>query len=688
MARRIEVDIVAIQITSTRVFVPVSSNASVTATRAASTGAAIAPTVNAVVPAVARPFYTAEELLHDAGGIAADHNADMLIPAVSFRAILTASESNYLTNHHSLFLYYATPYDLVNAEVEDPLIHAQTHDNFSDPTHYRATMASLVSLYTINNMYLLFAPEWDNNPGNRLWATNRFLEAGGTNVPNGLTRQAAYDQWNHYYLANNHNGNNNHQQLGQILQVPLATRGYKTCSMNVYLQNVHYSYEQGVDMVIIERNNDDISGIVGGIAQIRGAGTQYGKNWGIDLSQSRTYGPHAGVTSYDSSNNLIGGWSNSCYRKHFYLSYFAGADLVFIEGIDYSGQVNINGRFYIPLANEIRSFNDFAMNRHTTRGVAHVPVAVMKDHISAWEPRYGQFSQQRAVWYLQMPANAGEHMMYNLWDLIYPNYSVWATSTSTTEPWGSGRWGEQFDVITERATAAAMGNYKAVILSNNTVMDATLQAKLATFAQNGGIVIINAKQLTGTAHESLTGVHLVGTAAAGAGTVTWDGSPTEVITESAFNYTTCTLVTATNLAHSGASTTQVARNVFGAGEVWTVMPDWMSNTANNVLLALGSKIIDVLIANNARAWITGVNHSDIDYCITKQAGASGAATVVCIANCSNSNANWTGTINFPGTATPVREWVTDTTPSFTTVGGNTQVSGAVLAGDVRVYAVG
>lgn len=690
----------AIQVIGTIVYAPLSSNALVSAVTAGATAMARVPTVTgSVVTQVARPFNTMEELLPDAGTIAGWHNSDMLISSVSFRAAVTTNERNYLVNHHAIFADYSIPADLVRATVFNDVTHAQIND-----PNYRTTMAGFVSQYGIANMYQLLGNEWDQDPPGSggqgiYWDQFRFNEAGSTSAPfhptSSMTRQQCYDQFFHFYLANNHAGapfgsDTYHHQLGQLLNLSYQTRGWKAMTMNVYVGNVHFAYEMGVNLVMVERNNDDISGLVGSLGIMRGAGSQYSSPWGIDMSQSRTWGPHGGnPTSYNTSGVLLTGWSNATYKRSFYLTYFGGADLLFLEGISYelNGSVNINGRLYIPLATEIRNFNDFALNRHPQRGVAHVPVAVMKDHITQWEPMYGQFSQGRSVWYRTLPANAGENMMFNLWNLIYPNYNQWGTSTTTTEPWGSGRWGEQFDVITERITSTPMSQYRAVIVSMNTVMDATLQAKFNTYVQAGGIVVINAKQLSGTGHESLTGVHIVGTAST-SGNMIWDVDGSIVANEPTFNYSTCTLGTATNLYHTGTNTTQVARNVLGAGEVWTVMPDYMSNPANNATLGIANRLIDVLVGQNAVAWITGGNHTDIDFCITVNGGTSGHATVVCIANTSNSNTNWTGTVNFPGTALPVREWVTDTTPASTQIGGNTQVTAAVLSGDVRVYAVG
>jgi hypothetical protein len=646
-------------------------------------------TVPSIPPLTARPFHVVQEYFHDAGTIATNETLDLQFDAASFKAVLTSLESNYLAAHHLVFVYFCLPHNLIRSSLGGGgAPYNQTLD-----VNYVTTMQGLATTYGIDKMFIMICPEWDNDPGNNGWAQNRFLEAGANDpdrpdLPGGLTRQQAYDQWNHFYLANNHGGNTNHHQLGQILSVAPETRGYKTQSNNVNAGTCFYSYEMGIDQVTLQRNNDDIGGLVGSIGFIRGAATQYGKTWGIDTSHSRTYGPLAGVTSY-SGSTLIAGWSAATYKRHYYLSYAIGSDVLMEEAADHmsGGTTNINGRNYTPFGVTLRDFCNCAIVRHPQRGIPHVPIAIMKDHISNLEPRFGQWNQGRGVWIQQMSANNGENMVHNLLDLLYPNYATASSSTTTAEPWGTGRWGEQFDFLTEKCSAAVMStNYRVVMLSTNATMDATLQTKLDTFVQGGGILVINAKQLTGTAHQTFTGVTVTGTAST-SGTVTWD-SDSSTTSNAAFNYTTVTLGTATVLAHSGASTPQVTKNVVGAGEVWTVLPDYMSNTSNNATLALATKLIQELITRFAVATISGGNHADIDYAITTQAGADGTATMVTIINTSPSNTTGTGVVSVPGSGTPVREWISDTTPSSSVSGGNVNITASVPANDVRVYAVG
>ena len=215
-------------------------------------------------------FHVVQEYFHDGGGKATDELTDLLFDAASFKAVLTSSENSLVAAHRPFFAYFAIPQELVRSAVLPS--YPQTLD-----ASYAATMAGLVSSYGIENMYLFAMPEWDNDPANNSWAQNRFSEAGvggsRPDLPTGLSRQQAYDQWMHFYLASNHDGNTNHHQLGQILSVPYQTRGYKTKANSVNAGSAFYAYDMGVDFVTLQRVNDDISGLVGGIALIpRGGG--------------------------------------------------------------------------------------------------------------------------------------------------------------------------------------------------------------------------------------------------------------------------------------------------------------------------------------------------------------------------------------------------------------------------------
>lgn len=213
-----------------------------------------------------------------------------------------------------------------------------------------------------------------------------------------------------------------------------------------------------------------------------------------------------------------------------------------------------------------------------------------------------------------------------------------------------------------------------------------MQAKLRAYAQAGGIVVINAKQLSGTAHESLTGVKLTGTAQA-SGTITWDADASTT-TEGTYKYSTVTRGTATVLAHSGTSTPQVTKNVVGAGEVWVTLPDYLSNSANNATLNLGAKVVGTLVGRFASATVasTGAN-TVIDYAVNDDTGSNRLGTAVTIINNDTAGRAWTGTITFAQGAGTVSEWIADTAVSCSTVAGKVTCNVSVPANDVKVFAL-
>ena len=85
----------------------------------------------------------------------------------------------------------------------------------------------------------------------------------------------------------------------------------------------------GADVGLLERGVDELGDVATGIAFMRGAGRQYDRPWGIDLSTWRTAADSA--TRFDAAGMLTGGWSPSYLRRHMYAAYMAGAHILQIE---------------------------------------------------------------------------------------------------------------------------------------------------------------------------------------------------------------------------------------------------------------------------------------------------------------------------------------------------------------------
>ena len=147
-------------------------------------------------------------------------------------------------------------------------------------------------------------------------------QSGGAWVPNGrpryasLTRAQAHARFTDYYLDQS-------PPLGAYLRRPRAERPCRLAAITDYSPNVFDAYEWGADVGLLERGVDELGDVATGIAFMRGAGRQYDRPWGIDLSTWRTAADSA--TRFDAGGTQTGGWSPSYLRRHMYAAYMAGA---------------------------------------------------------------------------------------------------------------------------------------------------------------------------------------------------------------------------------------------------------------------------------------------------------------------------------------------------------------------------
>lgn len=622
---------------------------------------------------VSKPFYLIQQIYHDGGSQASNGTFGGLFNAASFFAVLTPNEMTYLTSHHDAFFYNATPYDLVNAGYVKP------HYPQTDDTDYSATMKNLVSKYGFENIYQLAMPEWDNDPANQSWASNRFHEAGvaGTrpDIPTGLTRQQAYTQWMHFYGSQNHDGITDHQQLGAFVGQGAVARGWKVSTNNANGGTIPYALQLGVDLVTVQVQNDDISGIIGKIAMARGGATQYGKQWGIDLSHWRSWGPRSGATFY-SAGSLSKGWTDGMTRVHLFLSFGAGAQYIVSEPIQNPIEGSATGQHFNPTGLVFQQFMNYVTS-HPNRGTSFVPVAFVRDHNTFLEPPYGQWNQGRAVWYSQMGANAGEKMLYNLWSVAYPNANTWGSATDKSEPMGFARWGETIDLLTDSAGESVLSGYKVIVLSTFAIPSGVFLNSLMNYVNSGGTLIINANQLDNNdpAFKTLTGLTLDATTAT-ASAITWNEDATG-ITESLFRYNQATLAGAGIIAHTGTSTPIITVNNVGSGKVYTLLAQWGSNMGNTALLSSTTRLLDKLQGINAPARVNTIT-GECDYTIS----TLDSLTIVTVVNTGTST--WTGNIEWPkpaGTYT-VSEWVKNTTLSSSIYNDRIRVESSITSHQV------
>ena len=624
-------------------------------------------------------FTMISEMFGDAGSLAQSRFNQGLLTGATFHTVLTTSESQFLTGNTPAptFAYFAIP---AEASVSSCYPYSTDFNAGTLLTNYTHQLGSKVWRFGMG--------EFDQGGG--CWATGRPSMAG-------LSDSQAYDTWTSYYL--------NTKRLGPYLTQTTAQRGHKWMSLSSFAFSAQYAYDMGVDAELIERNEDEVTGMTPGLAMVRGAAFQHGgKDWGVDLSTWRYWSN--GPTVY-SNGRLVTGWSTSTFKRNYYIAYMGGANIIHNEAADYiTGAVS--GSALNPLGQSVQAFYNFAITRHPNRGTPFVPMALMQEHYSGLEPKFGEWMQGNSKWYWQNGYTLGDTMFANLLSVVYPNYNTWGTlpsgapkvlnadgsinvSASQTayqqalangadprpwEPFGNSAWGETFDIITNQASLAAMQRYKVIILSTGVAVSETLLTTLTQYVNQGGILMLNAKQMNANS-ETLVGIHLTGSNSS-ATSETWipDGS---TINESSYNYSLSTLTKAASIAQTSGNPI-VTRNKYGLGTVYVTMPNFMANAGNTAILNVGQKLINMLQTQFAVVTLSG---PPLEYLVNTDTGK----TIVTLVNTDITGATWNGTVSFPqpsGTYS-VQEWTSDTSVASSLQNGQVVANASVPAFDVRVY---
>jgi hypothetical protein len=516
-------------------------------------------------------------------------------------------------------------------------------------------------------------PEYDQVGG--WWADIR--------QTSGTTRPEAYASWRGAYA---------HQfpPLDQYLNLPQAARGAGFLSLNVYSFATHYSYDMGADMVVLERNNDEIGDIQTGIGFVRGAARQYDRPWGIDISTWRAASQSA--TEYDGDLKLIGGWSPSYMRRHLYLAYMSGADMILNEGSVWYNAGRLN-----PLGQTLQEVADFCLKRHPDIGKTVVPAALLIEFSHGFEPKFGRFSQSDYVWYWKIPYNNGDRMIHRLLEMFFPGY--WKSGTLPPnapqtpadyraalrrgadprpwEPMGESRWGDQLDILLSNASLAALKNYRVIILAGSITVDDALRQKLDAWVEQGGTLVITAGQIR-SVDETLAGVRRTGTMKKSS-TSLWspDGS---VMNERPYSYELITTTTATVVAVSGNGDPLITRNVSGAGEVLCSSAHYMVDDTGGSILSVGERMFTGIFGRVATATVSGP--FGIEY-VTNRSNSSVLLTLV-----NNTALSWEGSVSLSDSTkvNRVRDWIKDTDLPLVQSGGTPETRLTIAPYDIAIVA--
>lgn len=618
---------------------------------------------------------------------ATDFNIDMyfsqgLGTGVGLWPPLNNSTVQWLKNdQHGLMLNYIASTDILELKQVESQRFAPSMDNINVEKMKMIDLTKALG----NKVWWDIMPEWDSTD----YAIGRmeFPFCWKNQNKPVRTRQESFIAFKDYYL--------NMKPLGDYLRQTRDQRGFNICSTSGNTWTPNYAYEFGADLAMLERDLDTIGDIQTGIAFTRGAGSQHNKPWGIDISEWRSAGNSA--TSYDSNNQRTGGWSESYHKRHLYISYMSGANIIRLEPVYLLSGAQLN-----PFGKVVKDFADFALKKHKDRGTPVVPTALLLDHDSGWNPRY--WTNQRSggqgdmVWFGTIPYSDGDWMLDNLFEMIYPGY--WLHGTTPNAPWkspeeynqmvkdgldtrpyepmGSSRWGDSFDVLYNNATLEALQNYKMVMLAGGVAVDSKLKADLKKYVENGGVVVINTRQADISSDEAFFGVKPAGGKRT-ASDSKWMKEE-ETIREPEYEYSPITLTTAVPLASNGKGDILISQNTVGKGQVILTTLDYLQDKLHNQILNIGKRLMDEI---QDKYSLVSIDGEDLLYLVNQDENR----IIVTLVN--NSGKTWDGNIvmNKPQGTYTAMEWLEEKELGYTEEAGKIKIKAEVPAYDLRIYSL-
>jgi hypothetical protein len=232
---------------------------------------------------------------------------------------------------------------------------------------------------------------------------------------------------------------------------------------------------------------------------LRGAGKEYGRlltqatsiwnRFGYNMYHGRRtespggygYGPNKGC-------------SLSLHKRLFLSSYLGGHSIVGTEAAQFTADILPNGAPELsPLGQQHLELRDW-FRRHPDRGVMYTPVAIMLDFHHGWNmPRHLYRGDMYKIWG-KFPYEKGDYALDGLFRMIWPGYEDCSYLRNERGFLTPTPFGDIFDVITNRCPAEVLEQYTAVMLMGDVEMTPTLAANLTAFVQQGGDLLLTAKQ--------------------------------------------------------------------------------------------------------------------------------------------------------------------------------------------------
>lgn len=188
-------------------------------------------------------------------------------------------------------------------------------------------------------------------------------------------------------------------------------------------------------------------------------------------------------------------------RRQVYYTYMAGSNIITEESghrhmlarynhrtIDAEDPLVVNLRdrkwHLSPMGEDLAFLYDNIVQKRD-RGTAYTPVALVWDLHHGYMPKY-----MPNIWDA-IPPVEGDRMMSALEHTIFPySKKIYNDLAFRVSPFG-----DIFDVVTNDASAETLESYPALFFCGDVPIDRMLADKLISYVENGGTLIVNAKQV-------------------------------------------------------------------------------------------------------------------------------------------------------------------------------------------------
>ncbi|MBE6372173.1 MAG: hypothetical protein E7055_08885 [Lentisphaerae bacterium] len=258
----------------------------------------------------------------------------------------------------------------------------------------------------------------------------------------------------------------------------------------------------------------------------RGAARQFGRAWQWFIASFATRFTPDGkkvTADYDGIRRPLQGMSHNLIDRTFYYAWLSGANFIQREAFANKLFTSANRDFSPEGENYVRFFN--FTKAHPGRGTPYTPIALLKPAfnidrresvISENTPGTGMVNAFKTAIYRQYP---DEYIRSKIpgfrYEPAHENDTMFNKAGFEMGLTNTAPYGDIFDALTpdfpdQSSFRRIIPDYKAAILLGEYPNQPEMEKILVDYVKNGGILVLNTRQLTPGFPESFTGIRLTG----------------------------------------------------------------------------------------------------------------------------------------------------------------------------------